>query len=167
MKITDNILSFEDARKKKTSPSVTAVKIICTLEELLEDCPTEAYVSTLKKFMSEVNLGPKPLTGLARICQGSSHLFGIMIALLEDLPVEAYALLLDYAEKRYPKDLVAIKRFQTVLSTFVVRNLSLEQFESLFPKGKSWILNYILGHDDTFEQYALNTDGNIIHFPED
>ena len=76
-------------------------------------------------------------------------------------------LTLDAIQKKYPKDAMIIKRLQIVIMTFSTRNLSLQKLDALFPNAEAWILNYLLGHDKSFEQYALKHDNNIVLFPKD
>lgn len=167
MKKRDNILDLEKERRKRKNPSVNAVRIICALEDILEDSSTEDYVPILKEFIVGMDLGNTPITALARTCQGSSDLLRIVIALLSDIPLSTHVYLLEYVEKKYPKDAMIIKRLQIVIMTFSTRNLSLQKLDALFPNAEAWILNYLLGHDKTFEQYALKHDNNIVLFPKD
>ena len=160
-----NIIDLSVERKKRFNPALNAIKIICTLEETLEDVPIEDHPSVLKEFITSMELGKNPITVLATLCRDNTNIFELIVGILADITPDAQTRLLDYVERLYPADKDAIHRLKSIIVTLHSRNLSLEKVGKLFSDLESWLLNYILGEDMRFEQYALMSNANIIKFP--
>jgi hypothetical protein len=166
--VAKNVIDLDLERKKRTNPSLSAIRFICALEEILIETPRDKYLLVLKDFIYSMDLGNQPLTAIATACRNNCDILHLVTNILFDITPDVLVYLLETIEKLYPDDKLMITRLKLIAVTFHTRDLSLKKLSDLLDvNGDLYLLRYVLGEDNHFEQYALLSNANILNFPEE